>query len=346
MTNQTMQALLGQLYDGEPLQSLEIQKVFNALLAGELSEIEITAVLIALKARPHNADVFQGAAGAMLQAANPFEHDMDLVVDCCGTGGAGKGLLNISTAVSFVVAGCGVAVAKHGNRAVSSMSGSADALEHLGVKLTEDTAVLKRQLQECGLTFLFAPYFHPSIKNVMPVRNALATRTVFNILGPLVNPARPNIQLMGVFAKDLCLPVAETLAKFGVSKAMVVNGSGLDEIAVHSNTHVARLENGKITEFTLTPEQMGIEQYPIEALRGGDPEGNSNEIKALFDGQGKAAFRDAVAVNAAAVLILAGKAADFPEGVAMAKESLASGKAKKVLEKLIRIQESDHDLSA
>ncbi len=334
--------LLARLYDGDPLDSVQIQQIFSAILSEQLNQVEIAAVLIALKARPHNAEVFQGAAKAMLDAAIPFPHQQQVIADCCGTGGDGQGLLNISTAVSFVVAACGVAVAKHGNRAVSSVSGSADVLEHLGVKLIADVGILQHQLEKAGVTFLFAPFFHPSVKTVMPVRNVLATRTIFNILGPLVNPARPTVQLMGVFAENLCLPVAETLARFGVKNAMVVYGSGLDEIAVHDQTKVAYLKNGEISEIILSPEEMGIKTHSLNALKGGDAGENAAEIKALFNGKGRAAFVDAVAVNAAAVLMLAGKAEDVKAGVSMAKMALTSGAANKVLEALISIQgESD-----
>jgi len=342
MTNK----ILAQLYDGEPLDSAQIQLVFNAILSDQLSQVEIAAVLIALKARPHNAGVFQGAARAMLDASIPFPHQQDVIADCCGTGGDGQGLLNISTAVSFVVAACGVAVAKHGNRAVSSISGSADVLEHLGVKLIADVKTLQLQLQQAKLTFLFAPFFHPSVKTVMPVRNTLATRTIFNILGPLVNPARPNVQLMGVFSANLCLPVAETLAMFGVENAMVVHGSGLDEIAVHDDTQVAYLKQGKVTEITLSPEEMGVKTHPLYDLKGGDASENAAEIIALFNGNGRAAFVDAVAVNAAAVLMLAGKVEDIAAGVLIVKAALTNGAAKKVLETVISIQEEADVVSA
>ncbi len=331
--------LLANLYDGVDLQSSQIQQIFNQILTNNLSEIEIAAVLIALKARAHNAEVFEGAAKAMLQVANPFEHNYDVVADCCGTGGDGHGLLNISTAVSFVVAACGVKVAKHGNRAVSSNSGSADVLEHLGIELISDNKLLSKQLETTGLTFLFAPFFHPAIKTVMPVRNALATRTIFNILGPLVNPARPNVQLMGVFSKDLCRPVAETLAKLGVENALVVHGSGLDEIAVHDSTQLAHLDNGRLTEYQLTPEEMGVSRHALESLKGGDAENNAIQIRLLFDGKGGAALIDAVAVNAAAVLMLAGKVKDICSGVEMAKQVITNGSAKKVLQALASLQE-------
>lgn len=341
-----MKKLLGKLYDGEALDSEHIQQVFAAILDGELSQIETAAVLIALKARPHDAAIFQGAAKAMLQVARPFQHQQTMLADCCGTGGDKQGLLNISTAVSFVVAACGVSVAKHGNRAVSSLSGSADVLEQLGVSLQVDMKTSEQQLQQCGLTFLFAPYFHPAIKRVMPVRKLLATRTVFNILGPLVNPARPSIQLVGVFAEDLCLPVAKTLAQLGVKNAMVVHGSGLDEIAVHDVSHVTLLKNGQLSQLQFTPETMGIERHDLEALKGGDAKANAEAITLLFDGKGSAAFIDAVAVNAAAVLMLAGKVENIAAGVLVAKQAILNGGAKQLLAKLLAIQGMHHVISA
>ncbi|HFB64860.1 MAG TPA: anthranilate phosphoribosyltransferase, partial [Aeromonadales bacterium] len=220
---------LKNIYENENVSAKQLSEVFSGMLSGKLSAVQISAVLMALKYRGESAEMIMGAASSLLKAAIPFEVASDLnVVDCCGTGGDGKGLLNISTTVSFVAAACGLKVVKHGNRAVSSNSGSADVLEHLGIAPMDNVDILKQQLTGIGLTFLFAPYFHPALKQVMPVRKELATRTLFNVLGPIINPARPRIQLMGVYDKTLCRPVAETLQYLGCEHALVVHGSGLD----------------------------------------------------------------------------------------------------------------------
>ncbi len=340
----SIQNSLKNIYENELVSSHELSEVFNAMLLGELSAVQISAVLMALKCRGESAEMIKGAATSLLKAAIPFEVPAALnVVDCCGTGGDGKGLLNISTAVSFVAAACGLNVVKHGNRAVSSNSGSADVLEHLGIAPIDDIAILKEQLTRIGLTFLFAPYFHPALKQVMPVRKELATRTLFNLLGPVINPARPKIQLMGVYDKSLCRPVAETLLYLGSENALIIHGSGLDEIAIHDVTHYSEIKDGEIHDGVFTLESLGVKYFPLTDLAGKDPAYNAQQIKWLFQGEGNAAFEEAVAVNCGALLYCAGKVSTIGAGVQQAKQAMHDDSAFKVLQ-LMQNSQTDPNL--
>lgn len=327
-----MQKILKNIYENETISANDIAEIFGDMLVGKLSEVQITAVLMSLKYRGESSEIIRGAAKSLLQEAIPFKVPLAFnVVDCCGTGGDGKGLLNISTAVSFVAAACELKVVKHGNRAVSSNSGSADVLEHLGLPPTDDLDLLKRQLTEVGLTFLFAPFFHPALKYVMPVRKELGTRTLFNLLGPIINPARPKIQLMGVYDKALCRPVAETLKYLGTENALVIHGSGLDEIAIHDVTYYSEIKAGEIQDGIFTLESLGAKKFPLAQLQGQDPAHNAQQIKLLFEGKGIAAFEEAVAVNCAALLYSAGKVSAIRDGVQMAKRAMHNDSALNVL---------------
>jgi anthranilate phosphoribosyltransferase len=294
-------------------------------------------MLVALKIKGETKDELIGAARALRAADMAFERPDYLFADSCGTGGDGSGTINLSTAVAFVAAAAGLPVAKHGNRSVTSRCGSADVLEHLGVKLDVSAATSRKALDEAGLCFLFAPAYHPGLKHAGPVRRALKVRTIMNILGPCVNPAEPGVQLLGVAEPRLLEPVAAVLHALGVQRALVVHGGGLDEIALHDATEAARLDNGRIERITITPEQVGLERAPLGSIRGGGPEENAERLKALLMGQGSAAERDAVALNAGALLMTAGIVPNLRLGVTLALDTLLSGRAMRNLRTLVEI---------
>jgi anthranilate phosphoribosyltransferase len=255
-------------------------------------------------------------------------------MDIVGTGGDGKGTLNISTATAFVVAGAGVTVAKHGNRNLSSKSGAADALTQMGVNVMIEAEAVEKVLERCGIAFMMATMHHPAIRHVMPTRAELGTRTVFNLLGPLTNPAGVKRQLTGAFSKQWIRPMAETLQALGSDCAWLVHGSdGTDELSIAGISWVAALEDGAVREFELHPEEAGLPVHPFEAIMGGSPEENANAFRALLAG-GKGAYRDAVLLNAAAALVVAGKADGLTDGVGMATESIDSGAAKAKIDAL------------
>ncbi len=311
----------------------EAADVFRGIITGEYAELEIAAILAALKTRGEASEEIAGAAGALRAAALPFPRPDYACADTCGTGGDGTSTVNISTAVAVVAAELGIPVAKHGNRSVSSRCGSADLLEALGVKLDPSPAVARRCLDEVGLCFLFAPQYHAGVRHAMPARKALGTRTLFNLLGPLANPAAPAWQLVGVYDPRLCRPVADTLGVLGCETALVVHGSGLDELALHGPTHAALWKHGEVREFEIVPEDAGLSRRPIDALRGGDPADNASWLTGLLAGRSDGARRDAVALNAGAVAWITGTAPDLRSGVAMARETLVSGRAAGRLER-------------
>jgi anthranilate phosphoribosyltransferase len=261
-------------------------------------------------------------------------------MDIVGTGGDGTGTLNISTAAALVVAGAGVPVAKHGNRNLSSKSGAADALTQMGIKVMVGPSVVEEALKEAGIGFMMAPMHHPAIAHVMPTRAELGTRTIFNILGPLTNPAGVKRQLTGAFSAKLIRPMAETLAALGSEAAWIVHGAdGTDEISIAGLTHVAELKDGTVTEREMHPEDAGLPTHPFEAILGGTPEENGAAFRALLGGT-PGAYRDAVLLNAAAALLIAGRAASLAEGVSLARESIDSGAAKARVEALARITQA------
>ncbi|MGB3314279.1 MAG: anthranilate phosphoribosyltransferase, partial [Albidovulum sp.] len=294
---------------------------------------QIGGLLMALRTRGETVDEFAAAAAVMRARCNAVrapEGAMDIV----GTGGDGKGTLNISTATAFVVAGAGVVVAKHGNRNLSSKSGAADALTQMGVNVMIEAQAVEKVLESCGIAFMMAPMHHPAIRHVMPTRAELGTRTVFNLLGPLTNPAGVTRQLTGAFSRDWIRPMAETLQALGSDRAWLVHGSdGTDELSIAGVSWVAALEDGAVREFELHPEEAGLPVHPFEAIMGGSPEENANAFRALLSGE-KSAYRDAVLLNAAAALVVAGKAGTLTEGVAIAAESIDRGAAKAKIEAL------------
>ena len=315
----------------------EMHDVFAHLTAGGYADIEIAALVAALKTRGETPEEIAGAAGALRAAAHPFPRPDYRFADTCGTGGDGTSTLNISTAVALVAAEMGIPVAKHGNRSVSSQCGSADVLEVLGLRLDAAPALARRCLDEVGVCFLFAPQYHSGMRHAVPVRKALATRTIFNLLGPLANPSRPAIQLMGVYDPALCRPLALTLGLLGAEAALVVHGEGLDEIALHGPTTAALWKDGRLTELEITPEEGGLARRPMSDLRGGTPETNAGLLRALLAGRGEAAHRDAVALNAGALAWIAGCADTLGDGVAMATATIASGGAADRLDRWVRL---------
>jgi anthranilate phosphoribosyltransferase len=328
---------LERLYRGEHLSEAEAEGLFTALVEGRLDDTAIAAMLVALKIKGETTAELTGAARALRAADREFARPDYLFADSCGTGGDGSGTINLSTAVAFVAAAAGLPVAKHGNRSVTSRCGSADVLEHLGVKLDVSPEVSRRALDETGLCFLFAPAYHPGLKHAGPVRRALRVRTIMNILGPCVNPAEPGVQLLGVAEPRLLEPVAAVLDALGVSRALVVHGGGLDEVALHAETEAVRLTGGRIEHLTITPEQAGLERAPLTSIRGGGPEENAERLKALLMGHGTTAERNAVALNTGALLLIAGEVANLRQGVALALDTLMSGRALRTLRNLVEI---------
>ncbi|HEX2762430.1 MAG TPA: anthranilate phosphoribosyltransferase [Allosphingosinicella sp.] len=318
---------LSRLYVGESLAEVEAQALFGELVAGRLAEPAIAAMLIALRLKGETAAELIGAARALRTADRDFPRPDYLFADSCGTGGDGSASINVSTAVAFTAAACGLPVAKHGNRSVTSRCGSADVLEQLGAKLDVTPERARRALDETGICFLFAPLYHPGLRHAGPVRRMLKVRTIMNMLGPCLNPAEPHVQLLGVADPALLEPVARTLAALGVVRALVVHGSGLDEIALHGETEAVQLRDGRFETLTIRPEDAGLGRRPVQVLRGGGPEENAERLKALLMGYGLAAESEVVALNAGALLLTAGLAGDLRDGVGMAMQALASGDA-------------------
>ena len=314
----------------------EAQLAFECLFEGEATPAQMGGLLMALRVRGETVDEYAAAASVMRAKCNKVrapEGAMDIV----GTGGDGKGTLNISTATAFVVAGAGVVVAKHGNRNLSSKSGAADALTEMGLNVMIGPEMVERCLTEVGIGFMMAPMHHPATRHVMPVRMELGTRTLFNILGPLTNPAGVKRQLTGAFSPRLIRPMAEVLKALGSEKAWLVHGGdGSDELSISAASKVAALEDGEIREFELHPEEAGLPVHPFEMIVGGTPAENAVAFRALLDGA-QTAFRDAVLLNSAAALVVAGKVNTLPEGADLARESLDSGAAKAKVAALARI---------
>ena len=325
--------LLEQLYSGHSLSTSESTALFNAVIQGELSNEQIAAMLIALKVRGANTEEITGAVAASLQNAKAFPRPNYAFADIVGTGGDGQNTINISTASAIVAASMGAKVAKHGNRSVSSKSGASDVLTALGVNVNVTPEQARQALDEIGVCFLFAQQYHSGFRHVAPVRAALKTRTIFNILGPLINPARPTYHLLGVYAPELVKTYAETAVALEHQHSFVVHGSGLDEIALHGETQVAEIKNSKIEYFTLTPEDFGLKAQSLESLRGGEPQENAQYLTALLQGKGKAEHANAVAANTALLLKLFGHD-DLKQNVQNVLAHLASGKAFETLQKL------------
>jgi len=331
-----MKPILNKVADGTSLTADEAEAAFGIIMSGEATPAQIAGFLMALRVRGETVDEITGAVRTMrakMDTINAPEGAIDVV----GTGGDSSGTFNISTGAAFVVAGAGVPVAKHGNRALSSKSGAADVLSSLGVNLDADFAVIENAMAEAGIGFLMAPRHHSAMRFVGPVRVEMGVRTIFNILGPLSNPAGVKRQFTGVFSREWLRPMAETLANLGCEAAWVVHGSdGLDEMTLTGPTHVAALENGKIREFDVSPADAGLEVCTPEALKGGNPAENAAAMRAMLGGEA-GAYRNIALMNAAASLIVAGKADDLKSGVALAATSIDSGAALACLDKLVAI---------
>jgi len=310
-----------------PLSRGEAEEAFTIIMSGEATMAQTGGLLMALRTRGEAVDEIAGAAAAMRAKAARVTAP-EGAIDIVGTGGDGRGTLNISTAAAFVVAGAGVPVAKHGNRALTSKSGTADALSQLGINVMVPAEVAQAALDSCGICFMMAPMHHAAMKHVMPARLELGTRTVFNILGPLTNPAGVKLQLTGAFSPALLRPMAETLQALGTEAAWLVHGSdGTDEISIAGPSTVVALKDGAITEREVHPEDAGLPVHPFREIIGGAPEENAVRLRALLDGAA-GAYRDAALLNSAAALLIAGRAANLKEGAAMAAESIDSGAAK------------------
>ena len=322
---------LPRLLDGEDLAPEDSEHLFERLVLGKLEPAEIAGMLVALRMKGETAAEMMGAARGLFAAAQPFERPDYLFADCCGTGGDSSGSINISTAVAFVAAAAGLPIAKHGNRSVSSRCGSADVLEALGARIDVDPEKARRLLDETGFCFLFAPAYHPGMKHAALVRRQLSVRTVMNLLGPCINPARPPVQLLGVADPKMLHRIAQTLDALGVKEALVVHGSGLDEVALHGETRAVHLSKHQLADEVITPKDAGLERAPLQVITGGDVAENAERFRALMNCLGAQSEQDMVILNAAALLRTAGMASDLREGAGRAREALLSGAAGKVL---------------
>jgi anthranilate phosphoribosyltransferase len=329
-------ALIAKVATGASLTRDEAASAFDRMMSGEATPSQMGGLLMALRVRGETVDEITGAVTTMRAKMLPVKAPAD-AIDVVGTGGDASSSFNISTCASFIVAGAGMPVAKHGNRALSSKSGAADVLQALGVNIELDPRQVGRCISEAGIGFMFAPAHHPAMKNVGPTRIELGTRTIFNLLGPLSNPAGVKRQMVGTFSKHWLEPMAKVLDNLGAESIWVVHGSdGLDEITTAGPTSVAELKNGKIRTFEIAPEDVGIERARPEALRGGDAAKNAEGLLDVLRGK-RGPFRDIAVINAAAALIVAGKSADLKEGVALAAKSIDSGEAEGRLDRLIAV---------
>ncbi|MEI7789867.1 MAG: anthranilate phosphoribosyltransferase [Alphaproteobacteria bacterium] len=328
-------AALAQAQAGQPLGLDDTRRLFDAIFTGKLSEDELVAYLSATADRKPTVDELVGAVTSMRHHMRSLSAPAG-AIDLCGTGGDGLGTLNISTAVSFVVAACGVPVAKHGNRSASARSGAADVLEALGVNIDLAPEVAEKVLAQTGLVFLFAQTYHPAMKHVGAARKQIARRTIFNLLGPLASPARVSRQLVGVFSADWLVPYAQALKALGSTHAFIVHGrDGLDEVSISAATQAAVLDAGIVTTREITPEDAGLPRWPLADITGGDAAHNAAAMERLFDGEA-GAYRDIVLLNASAALMVAGRAKDVKEGAGLAAQALDAGAAKARLNALIK----------
>jgi anthranilate phosphoribosyltransferase len=320
---------------GESLSRPETEALFGALMDGQVSDPLKAALLVALRMKGEAPAEIAGAAAAMRGRVVPVPHSRADVVDTCGTGGDGRGTFNISTAAALVAAAGGVPVAKHGNRSISSRSGSADVLAALGVEVHMPPEASGRALDSIGIAFLFAPLFHPAMKEVMGVRRELALRTIFNVLGPLTNPAGARRQVMGVYAAELVEPIARVLADLGSEHALVVHGAdGLDEITTTGPTSIGEVRGGEVALYALEPEAAGVERSTLAELAGGEPAHNAALMRRVLAGEG-GPLAEVTALNAGAALYVGGAAGNLPAGVARAREVLASGAGRAKLDELV-----------
>lgn len=335
-----MQLILEKLFSGQTLTQPESQQLFTAIICGELSEPQLAAVLISMKLRGEQPQEIAGAAQALLAHAAPFPRPDYPFCDIVGTGGDGTNSINISTASAFVAAACGLKVAKHGNRSISSRSGSSDLLAEFGIALDASAEQSRHSLDDINICFLFAPQYHRGFRHAVSVRQQLKTRTLFNVLGPLINPARPPLALIGVYSPELVEPIAQTLQTLGYRRAAVVHSGGMDEVALHAPTQVAELNHGEITQYQLTAQDFGLSRHPISSLSGGTPQENSHMIRLLLQGRGQKAHADAVAANVALLMKIHGQE-DLRQNTQLALETIYSGQAyEKVTALAARVESS------
>ncbi|MBL4941013.1 MAG: anthranilate phosphoribosyltransferase [Colwellia sp.] len=333
--------ILSPLVAGQHLNQQDTEQFFEKVLNGEIEPALLASVLTALKVKGETPAEIAGAAVAIRSAATPFPEQTTMVADCVGTGGDGANTINISTTAAILAAACGLKMAKHGNRSVSSLSGSADLLEAFGVNLNMSPATASLCLEKANLCFLFAPRYHSGFKHAAPVRKAMGIRTLFNILGPLVNPAAPQIMLLGVYTPELLRPIAQALQLTGVKRAFVVHGSGLDEIALHGDTQIIEIQGDDLIERTISPHDFGLKNYSLDQIKGGTPCENAAFIKAILSGTGQAAHNAAVIINCAALLYLHDNATDLKAAAQLASEVLASGKGLTTLEQLVALSNQE-----
>jgi anthranilate phosphoribosyltransferase len=331
-----MKALLALVAGGERLSLDQARSAFEIMMSGDATPAQVGAFLMGLRVRGETVDELTGGAEALRERMVKVQAPAD-AIDTCGTGGDASGTFNVSTAAALVVAACGVPVAKHGNRALSSKAGSADILAALGVNIDVEPSRVERAIREAGIGFMMAPRHHGAMRHVAGARVELGTRTIFNLLGPLANPAGAKRQLLGVFANDWIEPLAHVLGQLGSERAWVVHGSdGLDELTTTGPSHVAELRAGRVTTFEVTPEQAGLPRARLEDLRGADATTNADALRALLDGM-RGPYRDIVLLNSAAALVIADRAGDLDAGVARAVDAIDSGAAKAALARLVAI---------
>ncbi|WP_247664686.1 anthranilate phosphoribosyltransferase [Pseudoalteromonas sp. MMG010] len=335
--NITAPEAIEQLSNKTSLSYEQSTALFDQIMQGNMSEIELSALLIALKIKGEVSDEIAGAAASMRKNAKAFNTQCTQLADSCGTGGDGSNTINISTTAAIVAAAAGINMVKHGNRSVSSNSGSADLLMALGINIDMQPEQAAQCLAQTHFTFLFAPHYHSGVRHAMGVRTTLKTRTIFNILGPLANPAAPQVQLLGVYDASLCLPMAQTLKTLGTQRAMIVHGSGTDEIALHGPTQVVELKHGEITQYTLNPDDFDLANYSLEQLAGEGPQYNADASLAILQGKGTPAHNAAIIANVGALLYLSEKVNSLKEGAAQVKALLSSGKAMDTLNKIIEV---------
>ena len=330
--DKTLKTIMEEAITGS-LNNKKAELLFNRIMAGDFSEIQLSAILASLRARGESIEEIIGATKAMRNHSRKIVGYED-AIDIVGTGGDGKGTLNISTASAIVVSGVGIKVAKHGNKNISSQSGAANILENLGVNIMMKPEVAQRCLEDIGICFMMAPIFHPAMKNVMSVRNDLGIRTVFNILGPMTNPAGVKKQLTGTFSETLLEPMAKTLLSLGTESAWLVHGGdGTDEISISDLTKIVEIKDGIIKRFTLNPTDFGFKLKPFSELVGGNPEFNAAQLMNLLEGQ-SGAYRDSVLLNSAAAIFISGLANNLKEGIILAERSIDEGKALNKLNQL------------
>lgn len=339
MMGNTIQKHIEKAVSGGNLSRDEAEYAFQIIMNGGATPAQMAGFLIALRIKGESVEEIAAGARVMRAKARPFAAP-DNAIDVCGTGGDAKGTLNVSTAVAIVVAACGLPVVKHGNRSVSSHSGSSDVLSALNVDVNAPFELLEKALAACNLTFLMAPRFHSAMRHIAPVRQELGLRTIFNLLGPLSNPARPHFQVMGVYDRGWLRPMAEVLRDLGSERAWIVHGcDGLDELSISDESLIVELKDGEIREFSITPEAVGLPRATLSDISGKGPDYNAQKLNHLLIGE-KNAYRDIVLLNAAAALVVGGKAADLPEGISLAAAAIDSRRALQVLATLSTLTSS------